>query len=119
MIYRFTNIHDATRHGVCLEMVADGANILADTWKPNDKVTVPANYAYVSFAPNPFVVAKTTTDLLPLDTPVTWQTPEIAQIVTMMQAGTFGHWWQVNRAQIVRKFINGYKPNDNSKVAKI
>lgn len=109
-LYRFTNIHGRTRHGVCLEMVGEGANILADTWKPNDKVIVPANYAYVSFAPNPFVMATNTkTELLPLDTPVTWQTPEIAQIVAMMQAGTFGEWWQQNQAQIVRKFINGYK----------
>ena len=108
-LYRFTNIHGRQRHGVCLEMVANGANILGDTWQPNDKVTVPANYAYVSFAPNPFVVARTQTDLLPLDTPVTWQTPEIAQIVAMMRAGTFADGWQANRAEIVRKFINGYK----------
>lgn len=116
MIYRFTNIHGRQRHGICLEMFADGANILADTWQPNDKVTIPANYAYVSFAPNPYLLTvNTQTDLLPLDTPVTWQTPEIAQIVAMMQDGTFAEWWQVHRAQILRKFINGYKPVGTNK----
>lgn len=110
-LYRFTNIHGRQRHGVCLEMVANGANILADTWQPNEKVTVPANYAYVSFAPNPYVMdnGRTKTELLPLDTLVTWQTPEIAQIVAMMQSGTFDAWWPQHRAEIVKKFIGGYK----------
>lgn len=109
MIYRFTNIHGRMRHGVCLEMVANGANILADTWHPNDRVTAPANYAYVSFEPNPFVAGKTKTELLPLDTPVQWRTPEIAQIVALMQAGQFDEWWQANRVAIVKKFISGYR----------
>jgi hypothetical protein len=54
--------------------------------------------------------------LLPLDTPVAWLTPEIRQIVAMMQAGTFAEWWQDNQSLIVRKFINGYKVDSNSKV---
>lgn len=117
-LYRFTNVHGRMRYGVCIEMKDDGAYILADAWQPTDKVKAPATYAYVSFVPNPYLInaGDTKTELLPLDTPVTWQTPEIAQIVAMMQAGTFAEWWQVNQSVIVRKFINGYKVDGNSKV---
>ena len=104
------------RHGVCIEMKDNGAYVLADAWQPTDKVKSPATYAYVSFAPNPYVdSSKTKTELLPLETPVTWQTPEIAQIVAMMRAGTFAEWWQANQSVIVRKFINGYKAKDQGK----
>lgn len=117
-LYRFTNVHGRQRYGVCIEMMDNGAYVLSDTWKPTDKVTAPATYAYISFLPNPFVIdgGKTSIDFLPLDTPVTWQTPEIAQIVAMMRAGTFAEWWQVNQSMIVRKFISGYKVDGNSKV---
>ena len=108
-LYRFTNSKERMHYGVCVEMIANGANILGDTWQPTEKVTAPARFAYISFAPNPYVIATVKHDLLPLDTPVQWQTPEIAQIVAMMRAGTFADWWQANRAEIVRKFINGYK----------
>lgn len=110
-LYRFTNVHGRVRNGVCLEMIANGANILGDTWQPTEKVVVPARFAYISFEPNPYVIntGATKTELLPLTTPVQWQTPEIAQIVAMMKAGTFADWWQQHRAEIVRKFIGGYK----------
>lgn len=116
-LYRFTNVHSRTRNGICIEMKDNGAYVLSDAWQPTDKVKAPATYAYISFAPNPYVIdtGKTKTELLPLDTPVTWQTPEIAQIVAMMRAGTFAEWWQANQSVIVRKFINGYKPQDKSK----
>jgi len=109
MIYRFTNRTGRYHYGICLEMIGNGANVLGDAWQPTEKVDVPARFAYISFDPNPYVIATVKHELLPLDTPVTWQTPEIAQIVAMMQAGTFGDWWQANRSAIVRKFINGYK----------
>ena len=116
-LYRFTNVHGRQRYGVCIEMKDNGAYVLSDTWQPTEKVTAPATYAYISFEPNPYLIntGNTKSELLPLDTPVAWQTPEIAQIVAMMQAGTFAEWWLVNRSGIVRKFINGYKPKDESK----
>lgn len=109
MIYRFTNSHSVFHYGVCIEMISNGANVLGDAWEPTEKVQSPARFAYISFDPNPYVIATVKHELLPLDTPVTWQTPEIAQIVAMMQAGTFADWWQQHRAEIVKKFINGYK----------
>jgi|688.fasta_scaffold19202_5 hypothetical protein len=115
-LYRFTNSLNRYHYGVVVEMVGNGAYVLSDAWQPTDKVKAPATYAYISFEPNPFVIAAVKHDLLPLDTPVAWQTPEIRQIVAMMQAGTFAEWWQANQSVIVRKFINGYKVDGNSKV---
>lgn len=110
MIYRFTNVHGRCHYGVITRMYDNGAYVLSDTWWPNEKVQAPATYAYVSFEPSPYVSGNTSYDLLPLDTPVPWQAPEIRQIIEQMQAGTFDAWWEVNEPAITRKFIGGYHP---------
>ena len=108
MIYRFTNARGYCHYGVVTRLYDNGAYVLSDTWTPSEQVQIPAHYAYVSFAPNPYVSGQTRYDLLPLDTLVPWQTPEIRQIIELMQAGKFDEWWVINEALIIRKFIGGY-----------
>lgn len=109
MIHRFTNVHGRCHYGVVIELLEDGAYILSDTWWPNEKTQVPASFAYVPLTPSPYVVAEVKHELLPLDTPVPWQTPEIRQIVERMQAGTFETWWGEHGPALRRKFYGGHK----------
>lgn len=108
MIYRFTNSRGRHHYGVAVEQVGNGAYVLGDEWSPKDGVTVPASFGYISFEPNPFVVAEVKHELLPLDTKVSWRLAEIAAIVRMMQIGTFAQWWAEHRPEIVQKFC-GYR----------
>lgn len=101
MIYRFTNSKGRHHYGIAVELVANGAYILGDAWE-----IAPASFGYISFEPNPFVIAEVKHELFPLTTPVTWRTTEIAQIVRLMTSGQFDDWWRQHRAEIVKKFSN-------------
>lgn len=106
-LYRFTNVHGRQNHGVILDRVSDGANVLMDAFVISDRVTLPARYCFVSFAPNPYLSVETQSDVLPLSTPVVWSEPEIGRIVALMQKGEFPDWWATNQGRIIREYIRG------------
>lgn len=108
-IYRFTNVHGASNHGVVIDLLDHGANVLMDEFATSEKNTLPARYCYISFEKNPYVVVETKNDLLPINHPVHWHEPEIANIVKLMQAGKFEDWWEENQERVVKKFIGGYR----------
>lgn len=108
-IYRFTNSKGLMNHGVVLENLGDGANVLMDEFRTAPDRMLPPRYAYVSFADNKYVLAETKNEVLPLDHPVAWVEPEIPAIIKIMQAGKFPEWWKENQGRIIKKFIGGYK----------
>lgn len=108
-IYRFTNSKELTNHGVVINLLDHGANVLMDEFDTSEKNTLPARYCYVSFEKNPFVMAETKNDLLHINHPIAWHEQEISNIVKLMQSGKFEDWWIENQERVVKKFIGGYK----------
>ena len=98
-LYRFISATGRINHGIIVEHIGAGANVIFDTFAVTDRVTLPTRYAYVSFEPNPYVnrtAAKS--EALPLTAPVDWQDPWMATIAKRVTDGTFDQWWAEHAA---------------------
>lgn len=108
MIYRFTNATGRQNYGVIRECTAGGAYVLMDTFEPKPGVTLPARFCFVSFEPNPFVTAQTLGEVLPVETPVQWYTPLIADAHKATREGQGAQWFADNAA-IVGELIKAHR----------
>ena len=109
-LYRFTSATNRVNHGVIVEFVANGANVIFDTFAVNDKVTLPTRFAYVSFEPNPFVnptAAKS--EVLPMAPNVAWQDRWLAELATMVMAEKFDGWWAENAEKERPRLMSRYR----------
>lgn len=98
-LYRFTSAKGRINHGIIVERIGNGANVIFDMFAVNDRVTLPTRYAYVSFEPNPYVnrtAAKS--EALPLTTGVDWQDPWMATVAKLAMEGKFDQWWAEHAA---------------------
>jgi hypothetical protein len=100
MIYKFTNVHGVSNYGVIFDKHNGGLYVLMDTYQPLKGVTLPARYRWVSLEPNPFVIAKTINEVLPVTTPVEWTTPLIAEAHKAAKAGTLPQWFSENQSEV-------------------
>lgn len=109
-LYRFTSATNRVNHGIIVELVANGANVIFDAFAVNDKVTLPMRFAYVSFEPNPFVnPTSAKSEVLPLADNVPWQEKWIADLARMVKAGTFDAWWEENAAGARERLMHRYR----------
>lgn len=108
MIYRFTNVNSRACHGVITELHETGAYVLFDDFQVKDKVLLPAHYAYVSFEPNPFVMADVKHEVLPVNTLVTWQDKRVAEVASHLGEG-FTEWWAEHGPSIRQNMYNTYR----------
>lgn len=98
-LYRFTSAKGRINHGIIVERIGNGANVIFDTFAVTDQVTLPTRYAYVSFEPNPYVnrtAAKS--EALPMVAGVDWQDPWLAEQAKRVMSGTFDTWWAEHAA---------------------
>lgn len=96
-LYRFTSAKGRINHGIIVDHIGNGANVIFDTFAVTERVTLPTRYAYVSFEPNPYVnrtAAKS--EVLPLANGIDWQDPWMATVAEMAALGTFEQWWAEN-----------------------
>lgn len=108
-IYCFTNVHGRKAWGIITELFDHGAYVLFDEFSPKGKTTNSAHYAYVSFEPNPFVVeTNTTSEVLPVTTPVRWQDARVAAVAQHLGEG-FAAWWSEFGPDIRRDMYSSYK----------
>lgn len=115
-IYRFTNVNNRQSYGVITELRDNGAYVLFDDFRINDKVLLVAHYAYVSFEPNPYVMdgGRTKREVLPDTTPVVWQDKRLAEVASHLVEG-FAEWWAEHGPAICKDMYNiHYRKEQNS-----
>lgn len=91
-IYQFTNSKGNVRLGIAFNVTDTGAYVASDQFQPNEKVIVAATFGYISFEKDHFTSGETQQELLPLDTPVRWQTPLLAEFHRAAKAGAGEQW---------------------------
>jgi len=107
-LYRFTSATNRVNHGIVVALVANGANVIFDTFAVNDKVTLPTRFAYVSFEPNPFVNKTTAkSEVLPM-VDVAWGDPWLAGLAKLVTAGKFDEWWTANEERERPRLLSRY-----------
>lgn len=104
-VCKFTNSSSIVRFGVVTSSDDEGMFVASDKFSPRPHVDVHASYGWIAHEPNPYVMTRGTTELLPLDTHVQWQDKRIAEIHQRMLQGTFTEWWQSEGGMRMRESL--------------
>lgn len=122
-IIKFTNVGGKVNYGLVLaqsEVNPDMVQVLWDRYtdliddlrsrnklRDTDEAALGARISWVSTESNPFVIAPTTTELLPIDTNVHWHNPDVAAAHQIAQAGSeaFAGWMAAEWGRLAERYL--------------
>lgn len=105
MLYKFTSSTGRVNYGLVIETLENGYSVFKDDFEIDDDLIIPARFVFVSNEKNQFVMGKTSSEILPIETVVSWRNSDVENVAKLMQQGKFADWWQKNSASISVKYL--------------